>query len=100
MTNQEWLDWKKELDEPASPQEQEYYDSLKVYSVFWKDVEVNDLYLTRPEAYRLATTWREITQCENFSDVEVVRMVNHDGSRVDIKAHMERYNNYLKKDKS
>ena len=72
MTNQEWLDWQKELDEAK-----EYYDSIKVYSVFWKDVEVNDLYLTKPEAYRLATTWREITQCEDWRDVTVERL-NHD----------------------
>ena len=101
MTNQEWLDWQKELDEAASPHEQEYYDSLKLYSVFWKDVEVNDLYLTNREAHKLARTWRVITQCENWSDVEVVRMVKDDGSIVDIKAHnmtsKEWYNNYLKK---
>ena len=77
MTNQEWLDWQKELDEAK-----EYYDSIKVYSVFWKDVEVNDLYLTKPEAYRLATTWREITQCEYWRDVTVVRMIHDPNSLV------------------
>ena len=77
MTNQEWLDWQKELDEAK-----EYYDSIKVYSVFWKDVEVNDLYLTKPEAYRLATTWREITQCEDWRDVKVVRMIHDPNSLV------------------
>ena len=77
MTNQEWLDWQKELDEAK-----EYYDSIKVYSVFWKDVEVNDLYLTKPEAYRLATTWREITQCEDWRDVKVVRMIHDTNSLV------------------
>ena len=77
MTDQEWLDWQKELDEAK-----EYYDSIKVYSVFWKDVEVNDLYLTKPEAYRLATTWREITQCENRRDVKVVRMIHDPNSLV------------------
>jgi len=77
MTNQEWLDWKKELDEAK-----EYYDSIKVYSVFWKDVEVNDLHLTKPEAYRLATTWRDITQCEDWRDVKVVRMIHDHNSLV------------------
>jgi len=71
ITDQEWLDWKKELDEAK-----EYYDSIKVYSVFWKDVEVNDLYLTEPEAYKLATTWREITQCEDWRDVEIRNMAS------------------------
>ena len=97
MTDQEWLDWQKELEDARYPHDQEYYESLKLYSVFWKDVEVNDLYLTNREAHKLARTWREITQCENWSDVEGVRMVKDDGSIVDIKAHMEHWNNYLKK---
>ena len=97
MTDQEWLEWQKELEDARYPHDQEYYESLKLYSVFWKDVEVNDLYLTNREAHKLARTWREITQCENWSDVEVVRMVKDDGSIVDIKAHMEHWNNYLKK---
>lgn len=71
ITDQEWLDWKKELDEAR-----EWHDSLKQYSVFWKDVEVNDLYLTEPEAYKLATTWREITQCEDWRDVRVENMAS------------------------
>tara|TARA_Y100000592_G_C5271868_1_gene222220 strand:- start:111 stop:407 length:297 start_codon:yes stop_codon:yes gene_type:complete len=82
MTDQEWLDWQEELEDARYPHDQEYYDSLKLYSVFWKDVEVNDLYLTNFEAHKLARTWREITQCENWSDVEVVRMVKDDGSIV------------------
>ena len=77
MTTQEWLDWQKELDEAT-----EYYESLKVYSVFWKEVEVNDVYLTRREAYRLADTWREITQCENWRDVEIIRVVQDPNSLV------------------
>ncbi len=71
MTNQEWLEFQRELAEA-----QEWHDSLKQYSVFWKDVEVNNLYLTEPEAYKLATTWREITQCEDWRDVRVENMAS------------------------
>ncbi len=71
ITDQEWLDWKKELDEAR-----EWHDSLKQYSVFWKDVEVNDLYLTEPEAYKLADTWREITKSNNLTKWHDVRVEN------------------------
>ena len=69
MTTQEWLEFQRELAEAK-----EWHDSLKQYSVFCKGVEVNDTYLTEPEARKLATTWREIR--DNPYDVRIKNMAS------------------------